>query len=72
MGLGKSTENRTRLENVRYENVRSDKLSKADIFFNTKSTSPSTGNASNSILNDHCYMAEEVHVKPTKIPQSRN
>ena len=72
MGLGKSTEDRTRLENVRYENVRSDKLSKADIFFNTKSTSPSTGNASNSILNDHCYMAEEVHVKPTKIPQSRN
>ena len=72
MGLGKSTENRTRLENVRYENVRSNKLSKADIFFNTKSTSPSTGNASNSILNDHCYMAEEVHVKPTKIPQSRN
>ena len=72
MGLGKSTENRTCLENVRYENVRSDKLSKADIFFNTKSTSPSTGNTSNSILNDHCYMAEEVHVKPTKIPQSRN
>ena len=41
--------------------------------FNTKSTSPSTGNApNNSIVNSHCYMAEEVHVKTTKIPQSRN
>ena len=60
------------LENALYEIENSDKLSKADIFFNIKSTSPSTGNASNSIMNNHCYMAEEVHVKPTKIPQSRN
>ncbi len=75
MRLRKSTENCTYLGNVQYENVRSDKLSKikkSDIFFNTKSTSPSTGNAPNSNVNNHCYMAEEVHVKTTKIPQNRN
>ena len=75
MELGKSTENRTYLENVLYKNVRSDKLSKikkSDIFFNTKSTSHSTGNAPNSMTNNHCYMAEEVHVKTTKNPQNRN
>ena len=75
MGIGKSTENRTYLGNVLYKNVRSDKLSKietSDIFFHTKSTSPPTGNAFNSIMNNHCYMAEEVHVKNTKIPQGRN
>jgi hypothetical protein len=66
----------TALENVLYEIENSDELSKikkSDTFFNIKSTSPSTGNAHNkSIVNSHCYMAEEVHVKPTKIPQSRN
>ncbi len=75
MGIGKSTENHTYLGNVLYKNVCSDKLSKieaSDIFFHTKSTPPSTGNASNSIMNNHCYMAEEVHVKTTKIPQGRN
>ena len=76
MGLEKSTENCTYLANVLYENVRSDKLSKikkSDILFNTESTSPSTGNApNNSIVNNHCYMAEEVHVKITTISQSRN
>jgi len=63
------------LENALYEIENSDKLSRienSDLFFNIKPTSPSTGNASNSIMNNHCYMAEEVHVKPTKIPQSRN
>ena len=63
------------LENALYEIENSDELSKikkSDTFFNIKSTSPSTGNASNSIMNNHCYMAEEVHVKTTKIPQSRN
>jgi hypothetical protein len=64
------------LENVLHETEPSDKLSKikkSDILFNTKSTSPSTGNApNNSIVNSHCYMAEEVHVKTTKNPQSRN
>ena len=63
------------LENALYEIKNSDKLSRienSDLFFNIKPTSPSNGNASNSIMNNHCYMAEEVHVKPTKIPQSRN
>lgn len=65
----------TALENVLYEIENSDKLSKikkSDTFFNIKSTSPSTGNAPKSIVTSHCYMAEEVHVKATKIPQSRN
>jgi hypothetical protein len=74
--LGKCTVSCTALENVLYEIENSDKLSKikkSDTFFNIKSTSPSTGNAPNkSIVNSHCYMAEEVHVKTTKIPQSRN
>ncbi len=74
--LEKYTVNCIALENVLYENEPSDKLSKikkSDILFNTESTSPSTGNApNNSIVNNHCYMAEEVHVKITTISQSRN
>jgi hypothetical protein len=75
VGQGKSTENRTYLEKVLYENVlvKLSMIKKSGIFFNAKSTSPSTGNApNNSITNNHCYMAEEVHVKTTNIPQSRN
>ena len=63
------------LQNVLYDIENSDKLSRienSDLFFNIKPTSPSTGNAPKLIVNSHCYMAEEVHVKPTKIPQSRN
>ena len=49
------------------------KIKKSDNLFNTKSKSPSTGNASSkSNFNNYCYMAEEVHVNLTKIPQSRN
>jgi hypothetical protein len=74
--LGKRTLNGTALENVLYENEFSDKLSKikkSDNPFNTKSTSSSTGNASSkSNVKNYCYMAEEVHVNLTKIPQSRN
>ena len=65
----------TALENVLYEIENSDKLSKikkSDTFFNINSTSPSTGNAPKSSVTSHCYMAEEVHIKATKIPQSRN
>ena len=65
----KSTVSRIALENVLYEIENSDKLSRienSDLFFNIKPTSPSTGNAPNSIMNDHCYTAEEVHVKTTK------
>jgi hypothetical protein len=72
--LGKCTVSCTALENVLYEIENSDKLSKikkSDTFFNIKATSPSTGNAPKSI-DSHCYMAEQVHVKTTKIPQSRN
>ena len=75
MELGKCTVSCTALENVLYEIENSDKLSKikkSDKLFNIKSTSPSTGNAPKSIVTSHCYMAEEVHVKATKIPQSRN
>ncbi len=74
MELGKCTENCTALGNVLYETVLRDKLStikKSDILSNTKSTSPSTGNAfSKSNFDNYC--AEEVHIHLTKIPQSRN
>jgi hypothetical protein len=74
--IGKCTENCTALGNVLYETEPSDKLSKikkSDTFFNNKSTSPSTGNASSkSNMNNHCYMTEEVHVNLTKTPQNRN
>jgi hypothetical protein len=74
--LGKCTLNCTALENVLYKNEPSDKLSKIKKSYNilnTKSTSPSTGNASSkSKFNNYCYMAVEVHVNLTKIPQSRN
>ena len=75
MELGKRTASSIALENVLYDIENSDKLSRienSDLFFNIKPTSPSTGNAPKLIVNSHCYMAEEVHVKATKIPQSRN
>ncbi len=76
MELGNRTEKCTVLGNVQYETDICDKLSKiekSDTFSNTKSASPSTGNASNkSYLNNHCYMTEEVHVNLTEISQNRN
>ncbi len=76
MEIGKSTQNSTYLGNVLYKNVRVINclglINQTYIPILNLHPLPLVNAPNDSITNNHCYMAEEVHVKTTKVPQSRN